>query len=127
MKRGITILLFCIYTFGATDACQLLKLPLLVSHYIKHKKENPQTTVAGFLKMHYIDPQPMNEDYAQDMRLPFKTMPDAFFRHTPSVLSFEPVIKWKAPQVLSTEPPLFNEIAISPLLVNNIFQPPRLA
>jgi hypothetical protein len=125
VKRALAILLFCIYTFGATDACQLLKLPLLVSHYLKHKKENPHTTLAAFFKMHYIDPQPMDEDYAQDMRLPFKTMPDAFFRHTPTVVSYQPFVKLNSIQVINDQPPVFNEDAYSTLLINKIFQPPR--
>ncbi len=126
LKRLTAILFLFIYTFGATDACQLLKLPLLIGHYIKHKAENPGTTLAGFFKMHYVDPQARDADYAQDMQLPFKRMPDAFFRHTASLVYFDPVVKLKAPQANIDFPPVFNENVGTSLYINNIFQPPRV-
>ena len=89
VKKTLAILLTSIYLFGATDASQLLKLPLLISHYINHKKENPNTTLVSFFKMHYVDPQPYDADYSQDMQLPFKTTPNAFFRYTPALLSIK--------------------------------------
>lgn len=72
MKRWGAILLLCIYTAGATELEQLLRMPLLVQHYIQHRAENPQITIAGFLTIHYVEPQPFDSDYEEDMQLPFK-------------------------------------------------------
>ncbi|MEI6266031.1 MAG: hypothetical protein WCP74_13095 [Sphingobacteriia bacterium] len=73
MKRSISIFILAIYLLGATDAYQLLKLPLFVHHFITHHQENPQLSLAGFIKIHYLDPVVIDDDYAQDMQLPFKT------------------------------------------------------
>jgi hypothetical protein len=126
VKKALAILLTCIYLFGATDASQLLKLPLLISHYITHKKENPTTTVASFFKMHYVDPQPYDADYSQDMQLPFKTAPNAFFRYTPSVLSQVLIVRPRILWIDKEITPASNEDVFSSLLTNKVFQPPRV-
>ncbi len=126
VKKKLAILLASVYLFGATDAGQLLKLPLLISHYIKHKEENPQTTLISFFKMHYVDPQPYDADYAQDMQLPFKTLPKAFFRYTPSVASPSPFIKPKVFFANNEIPPVSNESITPFLVIHKIFQPPRV-
>lgn len=72
MKRWGAILLFCIYTTGATELEQLLRMPLLVQHYVQHRAQNPSITIAGFLSIHYVEPQPFDSDYEEDMQLPFK-------------------------------------------------------
>jgi hypothetical protein len=110
---------------GATNACQLLKLPLLVSHYIKHKKESPYITFGSFFKMHYIDPQPMDADYNEDMQLPFKTVPDALCRNIPLFVSTLPVIELNAPVINKERRPVFDDNFATVLLNNNIFQPPK--
>ena len=126
MKKKLVILfLGSVYLFGATDADQLLKLPLLITHYVKHKKENPQTTFNSFLKMHYVDPQPFDEDYQQDMKLPFKTITHLSFRSIPSLLSQPPVVKHHILKINREVPPTSNEAVFSSLLVHKIFQPPR--
>lgn len=63
-----------IFLLQNTVAGELLKLPLLVAHYKQHVHLHPKTTICGFLKMHYIDPTVVDEDYSQDMQLPFKTI-----------------------------------------------------
>ena len=125
MKERIAILLMSIYLLGATNTCQVLKLPLLVSHYIKHKKESPYITLGSFFKMHYIDPQPFDADYAQDMQLPFKTTPDTFCRNTPIVVSILPTIEFRAPVPRPEGPPILNDHIPLTLLACKIFQPPR--
>lgn len=71
MKRFTVILVLLTYLLGATDANQLLKVPFMVKHYIKHLQQNPSLSVAGFINMHYINPI-IDDDIAQDMQLPFK-------------------------------------------------------
>ncbi|MBC9932199.1 hypothetical protein [Chitinophaga qingshengii] len=97
MKKATAIILLLVYLFGSTDASQLLKFPLLVEHFQKHKQENAHTTLFSFLKHHYIDDQPFDDDYLQDMQLPFKT-PDVICMTLPilvpaPVTLFTPVIE----------------------------------
>ncbi len=76
MRRALTILLFFIYLVGSTEAYQLLKVPGLIVHYVKHCKEDPTTTVQSFLALHYQEETVYDADWQQDMQLPFKTHED---------------------------------------------------
>jgi len=114
-----------VYLFGSTNACQLLKLPLLVRHYIRHKQENPGITLAAFFKIHYVDEQPFDADYTQDMQLPFKTTPDTFCQNTPSLVPVFPKVDLTAPVPRLAERPVFNEDIPPYLTATGIFQPPR--
>lgn len=49
-------------------------MPALINHYIQHKDQNAHITLLQFLKIHYLDKQEVDEDYAEDMQLPFKTL-----------------------------------------------------
>ena len=105
---------------------ELLKLPLLVQHYEQHITLHHNTTIYGFLKMHYIDPTVMDEDYAQDMQLPFK----AIDLHSYIIqLSLPPLIETK---VASVYPQIKDEaiqnFKVKHLLYyhDSIFRPPKL-
>jgi hypothetical protein len=52
VKKALAILSLSIYLFGATEAYQLLKLPLFIKHYIIHKSANKHISIAGFIKIH---------------------------------------------------------------------------
>ncbi len=125
MKEKAAIFLMAVYLFGATNACQVLKLPLLVTHYIKHKQESPFITLGSFVKMHYIDPQPFDADYAQDMQLPFKTTPDTFCLNTPSVVPVVPKTDLTVPVYRPVLQPIVDEEIPLSLSATAIFQPPR--
>lgn len=73
MKRTLAILAFSVYLFGATDAYQLLKIPLFIKHFVTHQKEDATLSLVGFIKIHYLDPLVIDDDFDQDMQLPFKT------------------------------------------------------
>ena len=75
--------------------------------------------------MHYVDPQPMDADYAQDMQLPFKTIPIMPCRAIPTVVSMSPGFVFQAP-VPDIKKHLLANVNIditSPEI--NIFHPPR--
>lgn len=114
-----------VYLFGTTDAYQLLKLPLLVGHYVKHKRESPYMTMGSFFKMHYIDPQPFDNDYKQDMQLPFKTVLNVYGRNLPTDITTLPSIIFRAPAERSGSQPLLNDNLPSSLHTYTIFQPPK--
>jgi len=125
VKEKAAILLMAVYLFGATNACQVLKLPLLVTHFIKHKRESPYITLGSFIKMHYVDAQPFDADYAQDMQLPFKTTPDTFCLNAPSVVPVVPKIDFSTPAYRPVLQPIVNEDVPLSSSIAAIFQPPR--
>lgn len=72
MKKWISILLLTCYLVSTTELYQLLKIPVLIEHFLEHKGDNPETTLSSFFKMHYDNPA-QDEDYQTDQKLPFVT------------------------------------------------------
>ena len=82
---------------STTQLSELLKLPMLVQHYIEHKEENKDLSLIGFLEIHYAHGSPKDADYDKDMKLPFKSItnsnvssisfctPLPFFKNNPIV------------------------------------------
>lgn len=127
MKKWAAILLLMVYTFGATDAYQLLKLPLLVKHYNKHRRESAGISFADFMRMHYSGKLVIDDDFQQDLQLPFKT------HETECCLTIATVMP--APIEIGEQPavqfvvthPVFNDKVPGFLSPRSIFQPPRAA
>ncbi|WOC51204.1 hypothetical protein BPO_0557 [Bergeyella porcorum] len=72
MKRLIPYLFIILYLTSFSEVRQVLKLPLLIEHYLTHKQQNEEMTLATFFRIHYLEPQVQDADYEQDMQLPFK-------------------------------------------------------
>ncbi|MBS1739296.1 MAG: hypothetical protein JST88_02025 [Bacteroidetes bacterium] len=72
VKRTIAIFFISVYLFSTTQMAELLKLPVLIQHFIEHQQEDHSISLLEFLEMHYGQPQPHDNDYARDMQLPFK-------------------------------------------------------
>lgn len=62
------------FLLASTPMGELLKLPLLVHHLLTHLEEDPQMSLAEFFDMHYDQGIVVDEDYHQDMQLPFKSV-----------------------------------------------------
>lgn len=53
------------------DTAELAKLPLLLSHFQEHRKQNAAISFAAFLTLHYADPKHHEEDHSTHSQLPF--------------------------------------------------------
>lgn len=73
IKRA-AILLFSIYLLSTPQLIELIKLPILVEHFVEHKEKNPTISFLEFLCIHYAHEDVQDADYDKDMKLPFKTM-----------------------------------------------------
>ncbi|MBC7557619.1 MAG: hypothetical protein H7195_11730 [Chryseobacterium sp.] len=73
MKKYVVYFMLFTYLTSFCEVRQIVKLPNLVEHYIKHKMANHDMSVYAFFKMHYLDKQIKDQDYKEDMNLPFKT------------------------------------------------------
>lgn len=74
IKKILVIILGVLILNGATELHQLLKLPLLIQHYMHHQSEDPSLSFLAFLKIHYTDTQhPNDNDDREDNELPFKS------------------------------------------------------
>jgi hypothetical protein len=78
MRKCVAAILLALYLMGTTEAYQLLKLPVLVMHYLQHKQADPELTMAAFLQLHYNEETVFDSDWAQDMQLPFKSHQENF-------------------------------------------------
>lgn len=55
-----------------TELHQLLKLPVLISHFMEHRAVNPHISLGSFLALHYLNAPIHDDDYERDQQLPFK-------------------------------------------------------
>lgn len=126
MKKIAVIFLFGLYFLASTEAHQLLKVPMLVKHFMQHKKEDSKITLVAFLKMHYAQTTIFDDDYAQDMQLPFKVHSEDFCL---SVMPTLPTPKFEmeivSTPVVKQSIPLMNDVTYSFLSTQDIFQPPK--
>ena len=88
MRTFVTICLLVLMVSIHTPVGQLLKLPLLIEHFIKHQKQDGVSLFA-FLDEHYSGVH--NDAELPDEQLPFKNIAFytigytivAFFKHSP--------------------------------------------
>ena len=73
MKRVAAILFLSIMLLSQTELHQILKFPVFVQHYFEHQAEDPNITLSQFIVLHYFSGNPVDDDYARDMQLPFKS------------------------------------------------------
>jgi hypothetical protein len=68
----ISIFFLCLLMISSRDFSDWLKLPKAIEHFAHHNQEE-NLSFAAFFKMHYLDDVKVDEDYEQDMELPFKS------------------------------------------------------
>jgi hypothetical protein len=73
MRRHIFIISAFLFISSATELHQLTRLPALVKHFHHHRSEDPSMSLFGFLKLHYSDDHPADNDDNEDGQLPFKS------------------------------------------------------
>ena len=115
------------YLFSFSEARQVLKIPNLVEHYVFHKITNSGTSLFSFIKMHYLDAQVLDEDYHQDMKLPFKTHETNAFSMSSLTIPDRFVFAVNVPEIFGAEAPVFSyssNYTSNPLA--SIFRPPIL-
>lgn len=126
MKKYIPIFLLSIYLISLTELSQLMKLPMLVEHYLEHKEENKNLSVLGFLYIHYAQKNVKDADYEKDMKLPFKT-PNTLL----SSLEIAPVLFGSEKFILKPIPSdskqysFYSEKHLSSAYLASIWQPPK--
>ncbi|WP_299289222.1 hypothetical protein [uncultured Mucilaginibacter sp.] len=126
MKYRLARFLLILFLLQSTELGEFLKFPLLLQHYGQHVRLHPGTTVIGFLKMHYFDKTVVDEDYAQDMQLPFKTLDN----HNLTIqLSMPPVaVAIACLHPFHLEPKIVYYSAFVPhTFSGKVFQPPKPA
>ena len=123
----VLVQVISVTAFRVSIINEMFQIGQLVSHFQDHEAENPDMTIWAFIQMHYINETIVDEDYAEDMKLPFKTSE-----------------KLSGPIVAKILPELFDQFAFSfedaasyveffgnqfipKDITRNIWQPPRLS
>jgi hypothetical protein len=104
----------------------LLKLPLLVEHFIEHREENKNITLWQLLHIHYGMGDVKDGDYDKDMKLPFKTHDNCVTALSSVYLPSAKVSIEKPIQFLQKESFVKKDQSLLTSFLSNIWQPPRI-
>jgi hypothetical protein len=126
VKKLFAISFLFIYLFSTTEFSQLLKMPLLVEHFIEHRKENSHLTLGQFLYMHYSKGDVYDADYTKDMKLPFKTHDNCVASIINVYLPSQKVVITKPVQFIENQHFNTQETFLQSTFLSNIWQPPRI-
>lgn len=122
--RKLSAIALLILFASTSEVGQLLKLPLLISHYFDHFREEKQTIYA-FFHEHYVHHHGnTNNDQDEDNQLPFKT---TNFQQTSSsflLAVYEPINKTEIP--VNEKQLILPSIFIPTNYLKDIFHPPQI-
>jgi hypothetical protein len=126
VKRFSAILLLSVTLLSQTELHQLLKLPVLVQHFIEHRAENKDISVTGFIILHYFSGNTKDKDYERDMQLPFKTT-DCTASVAFAIIPPQPVSILQPVVVINTWYPAINNNCNHYSRTSDIWQPPKFS
>lgn len=118
--RSTTILLLAVLLFTQTPLGQVLKLPVLIEHFHKHKRQEGVSLLA-FLKGHYST-RHNDADQSQDEQLPFRNVMvlGIGFALVPRTIKTDFSATFDIPEKLA-----LNDFFVSQQHLCRIFHPPR--
>lgn len=124
VKKVAVVFLTALFFISNTEFHELLKVPVLIAHYLEHKSETPGLTLAGFFSTHYSGNNTKDEDFARDSQLPFKTAEHLSSTTTVFLSHFD--VKLPVPHFNNNvNLPLYRTSFASFQLLSNIWQPPK--
>lgn len=129
MKRLLAI--FFLFTFLSANTAfgEVLKLPMLVQHYLEHTSEEKDVTIFKFLVQHYTEGE--NHDHRENHnhhdQLPFKAIDGHFSSVVFIAASPSIVISHNTLVVTVVKLPAYSQQNYSNTYLNSIWQPPRFS
>ncbi|MEO9209870.1 MAG: hypothetical protein ABI208_02160 [Ginsengibacter sp.] len=102
----------------------MLKIPLLVEHYVEHREENNHLTLWQFLYMHYVDDH--GTDNKNDKQLPFKTHDNCVTSISNVFLPSQKFIITRPVQFIENQHFKTQDSFLQSIFLSNIWQPPRI-
>ena len=123
MAASIFILL---YLFSAPVTRELLKIPVLATHYKIHSLKDIESGFFTFLLAHYLYEDGTDKDADEDKKLPFKSVTEM---NNPGTVSIKPTLQsFTLKEIkfnIRNQFLLTNEKVSHNLFIANIWQPPR--
>jgi hypothetical protein len=127
VKYKSAYLLIAFYLLATTELNQLLKLPILVGHFLEHRAETEKLTIYQFLYIHYAEGDVKDADYEKDMKLPFKANNNFLLQTNvispPSIFSVTP--NKNLSKIIQKKFFYTNDRLITSAYLCNIWQPPK--
>lgn len=126
MRKVLAILLFSVFIFTLTGTSELMKLPVLMEHFVEHRALNSSISFIEFLDLHYMHGSPHDGDYERDMQLPFKMITHVSFAITTYTIPtnipviFTPIYGYKEKKTA-----LQHTADYSFYYLSSIWQPPK--
>lgn len=124
--KAIAILLSFNLLLAQTPLQEILKLPLLFSHFEEHHEKNSELNIGDFLKMHYSADAAQDSDQDKDMQLPFKKVDSHLLGSIFACFTEKPAIQHPVNIRNSSILPREDARRLHPQL-DGIFQPPRVS
>lgn len=127
MKKIISISILAIYLVSCTEFDQILRVPLLIAHFVEHKQETKDISFGEFILIHYVKEYSFGNDYEQDTSLPFKSVDgntiqvNAFIPLLSSCLKIKPIYA----EDRKFNP--FEQLFIDNAYLSSIWQPPKFS
>ena len=126
LKKLFAISFLLIYLFSTTEFSQLLKLPLLIEHFIEHREVNSHLTFRQFLLLHYALSGDQDADQARDMKLPFKSHSNCVASVSNIYLPSQRPLVIKPGFILEKKKINRKKQLYLPAYCSDIWQPPRI-
>lgn len=119
-------MLLSLHLLAFTECHQLLRIPYLMQHFNQHRAADPAMSFSTFIKIHYLGPVMITDDFKQDQQLPFRNV-DCHMLNT-TVCLYEPgAVEIDPPAELPVVFYCYNETNKPQFSSFAIFQPPRQA
>lgn len=129
MKRLLAI--FFLFTFLSANTAfgEVLKLPMLIQHYLEHTSEEKDVTIFKFLVQHYTEGEnhDCRENHSHHDQLPFKAIDGHFSSVVFIAASPSIVISNNTLVVTAIKLPAYSQQSYSNAYLNSIWQPPRFS
>lgn len=125
MRRFTALFFLVVYLFANTELHEFVKLGAFATHFIEHQKEDKDLTLLGFIKIHYFSGNVIDEDYQQDMKLPFKTIDCGNFIPTHTIPVPACFSLMAVSLIAPTRLPLYDQSALPSSHFADIWQPPK--
>ncbi len=126
MRKILIISFLSIHLLGNTEIGQLFRLPLLISHFLQHHRQDHSINFLDFMALHYLGNDGTTADDDIDKKLPFHNT-----THNTISIAYVPMVN----DIISTELFLPASIEYSNQIlvgkgrehVHQMLQPPRVA
>ena len=124
MKRLTGILLLSLHILAFTECHQLLRIPYLMQHFLQHRAADPNMNFSAFIKIHYLGPVIVTDDFKQDQQLPFRSV-DCHMLNTAVCIYQHVTVEIDPPAEIPSVFYCCNETNKPQFSSFDIFQPPR--